>query len=132
MVWSFLFVVRGRVTARGLWFDEAILEERVDGVFGLIEGDADLRRKVIEHLGTFRGDDGEAQLLCMLRHVVEVPSIDEQGVFETIFQSCQCVRFRDEQTVEGFDDLRQHRRISCGHGQRGITAWSLAVCRCSH
>ena len=76
MVWSFLFVVRGRMTARGLWFDEAIREERVDGFFGLIEGDADLRRKVIEHLSTFRGDDGEPQLFCMSRHVVEVTGID--------------------------------------------------------
>ena len=91
MVWSFLLVGRGRVTARGLWFDETIREERVDGVFGLIEGDADSWRKVIEHLGTFRGDDGEAQLLCMLRHVVDVPSIDEQGVFETVLQSGQGV-----------------------------------------
>ena len=91
MVWSFLFVMRGRVTARGLWFDEAIFEERVDGVFGLIEGDADLWRKVIEHLGTFRGDDGEAQLLCMPRHVVDVPGVDEQGVFETLLQSCKGV-----------------------------------------
>ena len=89
MVWSFLLVVRGRVTARGLWFDEAIREERVDGVFGLIEGDADLWCQVIEHLGTFRGDDGEPQLLCMSRHVVDVPNIDEQGVFKLPLQSCQ-------------------------------------------
>ena len=91
MVWSFLFVVRGRMTALGLWFDESILKERVDGVFGLIEGNADLWCKVIEHLGTFRSDDGEPQLLCMSRHVVDVPSVDEQGVFETVLQSCQGV-----------------------------------------
>ena len=91
MVWSFLLVMRGRETARGLWFDEAIREERVDGFFGLIEGDADLWRKVIEHLGTFRGDDGEPQLLCMPRHVVDVPSIDKEGVFETVLQSGQGV-----------------------------------------
>ena len=120
MVWSFLLVVRGRVTARGLWFDETIREEHVDGVFGLIEGDADFWRKVIEHLGALGGDDGEPQLLCMSRHVVDVPSIGEQGVFETVLQSGEGMRFGDEQAVESFDDLREHRRISCGHGQRDL------------
>ena len=91
MVGSFLFVVRGRMTAQGLWFDETILEERVDGVFGLIEGDADVWREVIEHLGTLRGDDGEPQLLCMPRHVVDVTGVDEERVFEVSLQSGQGV-----------------------------------------
>ena len=81
------------MTGAGLWFDEAIFEESVAGVLRLIDGDAGVRRKVIEHLATFRGVDRQPQFFGLAGDEVYVTSHNEEEVFVSILQSSECVRF---------------------------------------
>ena len=74
-----------------LWFNESTREERVDGVFGLIESNAELL-EVIEHLPTFPSGDGQPQLFSLGGHEFYVASNDQEDIVKTSLQACEGMR----------------------------------------
>jgi len=77
-MWSpFFWLSISLVADAGLWLDESTREESVDGFFGLIDGDAGVWGKVIEHPATFRGVNRQPQFFGLAGDEVYVTDDDE-------------------------------------------------------